>query len=153
MEHAAETYDQLMVLLSPQFEAFTNGMQDLKSSLSDIQGKLEEIHDQNINTSNRVTRLEERSADHDIRIKDLETSNLDNKNGVSDYKKFKAWALAAIGAAVTLISTIATWGVSTYLEEARHREEMAIKQAEEKQYKDLLSQVESLKKMMKEGSK
>lgn len=148
MKTAAETYDQLMTLLNPQFEAFTSAIKDLKKDLGDINDKLQEIHDKAVVTADTVSHLEKRSDDHELRIKDLENTSRDNLNGVKDYKRFKAIALGAIGASVGILTSLLTWGISAYLENARHEEEMEIKRQENAQYQALNDKIEKLKKSM-----
>lgn len=146
MKTAAETYDQLMTLLNPQFEAFTSAIKDLKKDLDVINAKLEEIHDKAVSTADAVAHLEEQVRDHEYRLKAVEDMCRDNLNGVGEFKHFRALAYSALGGAVVTIISVAIWVAGIFVDNARHEESMKAREAADARYSDIVKRLESLDK-------
>lgn len=153
MESAAKIHEQLMTMLGPYFETVNSAIKDIKKELGVINDKLQEIHDQALITTTDIAALDEKIKAHELRIASLEDSTRINADGVNEYKRTKAFCIATVGVLAGLLTTFATWGLSTYIEGIRHKEEMEIRQIESAKYDLVCKELEVLKKAIKKDTK
>lgn len=168
MEHAAEVQHNLDTVLGPRFEIFTNGIHDLKETISDLRTTVEllrdtvvtstsdiksikekqEEHEKRITTvetsASDIKSIKDKQEDHEKRITTVETTSDEHKLVAADYRRYKSIIIWCAGGAVAILSTIIGCVLSDYLESRRHSEEMASRKALMDSYIKLEETVNSL---------
>jgi hypothetical protein len=168
MEHAAEVQHNLDMVLGPRFEIFTNGIHDLKETISDLRTTVELLRDTVVTSTSDIKVIKEDQEDHDKRISRVESAVSDvqvvksrqedhekriscvelisdeHKMVSADYRRSKAIVLWVAGVAVAMLSTVIGCVLSDCLESRRHAEEMKSRQALQESYNKLSEAVANL---------
>ena len=129
MEHAAEVHQNLEAVLGPKFEIFSTGIADLKSTISELRQAVELLRDTVTLSTGDIKNIKEKQGEQESRIAVIENTMGEHKLVAADYKRSKAICIWCITAGASILASVIGYGISQYMENKRHAEDMAYKQA------------------------